>query len=572
MALRPGAGEEFVMIGRWRGVALAGVVTLALGACTDTPDGSPSAEVPAVTGDPSITSAVEPDPVEAWEMALKMQGLDAGVLPVIEPGDAFPDHVEVPGPAFPDTPGEAPVLSDALPPPSAAGLGLYPIFLDGGSRTVIGFIDAKGKTVVDAVYWDYLVCVGPERQAVAVIGRRGAGSDVLDPRTGDLLWTSPFGLVCVDGSTYAEAGDWREGYSSGSGIVNLVTGVTAVEPKETYSIIWIDSHTIDLADLEAEPATVIDLDTDARVPHPGRVPMRPWTEPLPVEHSRSATLPAVTFQDEEWSEYFSWDGEWSSVPIKGTIWWYDEKTAIVLDQQVTRSVIMDRADKVVAGPFADLQSLGRGLFQACVEYREEDDVCVREGIIDADGNWVVETGDGEQRLSTKPGDSEAPDKVVTFGANGLGDLIDLTSGARTPLPNVGAMVPTIGPGSSCPGFEPDGDASGPGGFITPAGRVVALPDGYRVGGVVTTDRSPENRGCEIVEAVREYQIGVGEDAVSEMERLYFTEDGRLLPPSINVTHSLGPGLNWATWGPYAGYLDNNGRWLYRVSAFEKLVD
>jgi len=41
---------------------------------------------------------------------------------------------------------------------------------------------------------------------------------------------------------------------------------------------------------------------------------------------------------------------------------------------------------------------------------------------------------------------------------------------------------------------------------------------------------------------------------------------------MTVVPGMGPGLNWVQWGPFQGYLDQEGRWLYRDEAYVTLED
>jgi len=502
-------------------------------------------------------------------MALALAAMMTEPLPVIGLGDPVPTSVEVPGLAFPNLPGKAPVLSDTLPKPSTPGLEIYPIFIERQFSQLIGFIDSHGTTVVEPKYHTQQVCIGPDASAHAIVASRQRSTDVLDPATGALRWSSPTMLTCVEGSLYAQSSFQSEDEMSFfMGIVDLDTGRVAFEPSSTEGFNWIDAHTVDLVTYGQEGGVILDLDTGFRSPHAGFASGQQMWLPLPTHFSREAGVPAAINSDYDKSFflYSSGGDEWTSEPFDGLVTWYNETAAVVEDFEQQLSWLQGRDGQIISGPFKRMTPIGSNRFKVCSWIDEEDYECVNEGVIDVDGHWVVGLGPDGQRLSIGDWDTVAPTRSVVFDPHGSTRLAYLDDWAFTPLPDVGPVVSGRTHYVDCPAIEPGEGASGFAGFVRPDASVVAFPDGYRLSWALTTDSSLEDRGCDIVEAA------IPGEPEEMGEHLTFTGDGRRIPESIKFTFSLGPGLNWVKWGPYSGYLDQHGRWLYRQTPHSTLED
>lgn len=534
------------MNGRWRTISVLIIITCALGACTNSEPSGPSQPTGETPADPPVGP---PSSTEA--------------LPIIEVGGAFPASVVMPKLAYPDDPEAAEVLTDPLPAPTTEGLGIYPIFLQTETDYHVGFIDADGVTIHEPTYTSHELCLGSDGEATGMVAWTLESTDLLDPETGTVRWSSPNLLHCVAGAPYL---------FDANRLFSLVSGdlVYEAEAEEFGNFLWIDSHTVDVTTATGS-GTVVDLETDLRIPHEGRVVERVPSAILPVEFSRKSTFP-VEGPDGSTFRYMSWDGTFSQ-KIEGFVdRWYNETVALVVRMgtapgsllgSVYLMTLEERSGTAVIGDQPAVRHQDNDLIWVCARW-DDAEGCLKAGIATPDGAWVVDPGDGDIYILSVEGGGNAAARTAVFDTQGPVELIDLPSGEKHPIPRVeGVRVFRDYGESGCPSFETQGKVGdSPSGVIRPDGSVVALPTGYQASGSLRTNGSREDRGCEIIYTTIAEGLG---DSEHDLGPQAFTSDGRRLPESISVTFSVGPHLNWVRWGDHAGYLDTTtGNWLYRM--------
>ncbi|MCL2788585.1 MAG: hypothetical protein FWD59_08890 [Micrococcales bacterium] len=585
--------------GRWRTLACAVALVLALGGCTEAePEAGSEVTEPGQSSAaqmPALAARAEWNPTLTWETALAETRAKGSPLPILEPGEPLPTDVELPGLAFPDLPELAPVLTEPLPPTPIDGLEIYPVFTDGPRQDEarytyeefdtfmqVGFINAQGEMVAWPSYYDYWICLGPEGRALAVLGSARSHDDLLDPATGEVMWTtSEYWVNCVPGTRFAEVG---------GGVLDLETLDFVVNPDTVEAsfgseFVWIDSHTVDIPDDGRFSGVILDLDTGERIRHEGVVVAwdrsREWyngwksRRTPPVDYSRSASLP-VEVSWKIMNRYMSWDGQWVSEAFAGDIGWYNEKVIAISVRAAKRTrhtQLVDRQGTVLAESKEEImRPIGNDLLWVCLKKNKSK--CKEGGVIRTDGSWLIEPGIARGLEFADSGFDPDEDidnhltGIVVKHPGGEWDAVSLPSGSSTPLPiPEKGLAWSLDRRSGCLSlyshrrFRADQASSG---FLRDDGRIVMLPYPYWAAGTVETEPAlggtngfVANWGCEVADTRNEGG---------------FTSDGLRLPDGVSIKHNFGPGLYWATWGRHSGYLSLDGGWLYRYPAHAHLED
>lgn len=413
-------------------------------------------------------------------------------------------------------------------------------YLDFGTTTRYGFVNANGVLVVPPRYEAYEYCHdGSGRVAFIAVSGGGRKAAVLDLagtviRTlpTDTVACGPAGTVVFTYEAPMDDSNWRDG------LMQIATGRVLLPLVKERHIRVVDDLTVNVSDRGGE--YFLDVVTGKRTPHPGEV----------TEVGSAARAPGVpaslTVKDgDNLIGFLDTAGRWVVAPQFTDAYEFVQGFAMV---ELTGGgwTFINPEGEHVGGVWSEMESVA---FEVPDGWRDVGYLvtgAAGQGLLSLDLRTVVEPGP-----ATITCDSDAAGACAVVPFEGNPSLVRLPEGTVTSMPD--SFDRAVGPGFL--GHTSDPDEPWMDRIVaTATGAIVDLGSGHDCRGVGTAWAACSNVDTVVLD--------------TQGRRTVF----RTITPLYGPDRLAGVAYYWATTARWEGIVDADGTWHYRQFRFTRLED